>query len=180
MNGFFGKLFGLNKKSQAEPSAQKMVEEAVQTLLKSGGFDLSCDVQWEEEQSLILVDLFGADEGLVRAKDGQLLEAIQLFLTRFIQHQIKEETRIEVQVDCGGFRTQANEELITLAEKLKEQALERGKSVYFRALSPKDRKVIHQYLAEDARVKSRSVGDGHFKKIKIFPVRAQEEKRTNP
>ena len=60
-----------------------------------------------------------------------------------------------------------------LADKLKGIALEKGKSVYFRALPPKDRKVIHQYLANDQRVKSRSIGDGLFKKIKIYPVKGQ-------
>ena len=63
---------------------------------------------------------------------------------------------------------------VELAEKLKGIALEKGKSVYFRALPPKDRKVIHQYLAEDGRVKSRSIGEGHFKKIKIYPTQTSE------
>jgi hypothetical protein len=34
--------------------------------------------------------------------------------------------------------------------------------------------LIHQYLAEDGRVKSRSVGEGHFKKIKIYPNREKD------
>ena len=49
--------------------------------------------------------------------------------------------------------------------------MSKGKPVYFRALPPRDRKVVHQYLAEDGRVKSRSIGDGLYKKIKIFPVK---------
>jgi spoIIIJ-associated protein len=61
-----------------------------------------------------------------------------------------------------------------LADKLKGIAIDKGKSVYFRALPPKDRKLIHQYLAEDGRVKSRSVGEGHFKKIKIYPNREKD------
>ena len=78
---------------------------------------------------------------------------------------------LNVNLDCANFREQANEALIALAEKLKGIALDKGKSVYFRALPPKDRKVIHQYLAEDGRVKSRSIGEGHFKKIKIYPAK---------
>ncbi|MCB0415883.1 MAG: hypothetical protein KDD50_16215, partial [Bdellovibrionales bacterium] len=75
-----------------------------------------------------------------------------------------------------GFRQEANDELIKLAEKLKGIALKKKKSVYFRALPPKDRKIIHQYLAEDGRVKSQSVGDGLYKKIKIFPKKGNDER----
>ena len=60
--------------------------------------------------------------------------------------------------------------MITLAEKLKGIAVSKKKSVYFRALPPKERKIVHQYLADDDRVKSRSIGDGLYKKIKIYPA----------
>jgi spoIIIJ-associated protein len=81
---------------------------------------------------------------------------------------------VHVNLDCANFRKDAEAALIELADKLKDIALTKGKPVYFRALPPKDRKVVHQYLAEDGRVKSRSVGDGHFKKIKIFPLKDQQ------
>jgi spoIIIJ-associated protein len=58
-------------------------------------------------------------------------------------------------------------------------ALEKGRSVYFRALPPKDRKIIHQHLASDDRIKSRSVGEGNFKKIKIYPAKSSKENSDN-
>lgn len=106
-----------------------------------------------------------------------MIDALQLFLKRVIQHNFPED-RTNVVIDCNGFREESSKELIELAEKLKGIALEKGKSVYFRALPPKDRKIIHQHLAADERVKSRSIGDGLYKKIKIYPVKgaAQHEK----
>ena len=46
-----------------------------------------------------------------------------------------------------------------------------------RALAPKDRKTVHQHLAGDERVRSRSIGEGLFKKVKIYPAKsaAREE-----
>jgi spoIIIJ-associated protein len=74
-------------------------------------------------------------------------------------------------VDCGGYRDESAAALIERAENLKTIAIEQGKSVYYRALPPKDRKVVHQYLAQDPRVKSRSLGEGLYKKIKIYPAK---------
>jgi spoIIIJ-associated protein len=77
-------------------------------------------------------------------------------------------------VDCNGYREESEAALIERAEHLKKIAIEQGKSVYYRALPPKERKVVHQYLAQDGRVKSRSLGDGLYKKIKIYPAKGPE------
>ena len=70
------------------------------------------------------------------------------------------------------FRSEETEAaLIERAESLKTIAIEQGRSVYYRALPPKDRKVVHQYLSKDPRVKSRSLGEGLYKKIKIYPAK---------
>jgi spoIIIJ-associated protein len=166
MTGILGKLFGKKRK---EDGPEGLVEEILVQTLQLANLELSCEVK-SLDDSTIHVDIFGKDEEMLTSKEGQLLDALQLYVRRAVQHQIPDQN-INVNLDCSNFREQANEALIALAEKLKGIALEKGKSVYFRALPPKDRKVIHQYLAEDGRVKSRSIGEGHFKKIKIYPIK---------
>ncbi|MGZ3723261.1 MAG: Jag family protein [Bdellovibrionales bacterium] len=169
MTGIFGKLFGKKKKSDGPDG---MVDEILGQIIEMAQFELSYDIKTLEDGSLH-VDIFGKDEELLIGKEGALLDALQLYVRRAIQHQLPD-TNIIVNMDSANFREQANEALIALAEKLKDIALTKGKSVYFRALPPKDRKVIHQFLAEDGRVKSRSIGEGHFKKIKIYPAKGPE------
>jgi spoIIIJ-associated protein len=167
MTGFLGKLFGLKKKEVSGPEA--VVDEILGQVIKLSSLDLSYEVKPSKEGT-VQVDVFGNDEELLTSKEGQLLDALQLYVRRAVQHQMPDQP-LDVHLDCSNFREQANEALIALAEKLKGIALAKGKSVYFRALPPKDRKVIHQYLAEDGRVRSRSIGEGHFKKIKIYPIK---------
>jgi spoIIIJ-associated protein len=168
--GFLKNLFGGSKASAAN-TPEELVNESVLGLLDKAGLNLSFDLKTSEEDNnyVFEFDFFGEDEDLMKEKDGQLLDAIQLFATRVLQHHFSD-ARVTVNVDCNGFREETLEQLKELAEKLKNVALEKGRSVYFRALPPKDRKVVHQYLADDDRIKSRSVGEGHFKKIKIFPI----------
>lgn len=172
MTGFLGKIFG-GKKKKPE-GIEGLVEELLGRLISLSGWDLEVAIHRDEASGDVNVEFTGGDDELLLSKEGQLLDSLQLFVRRAVQHQLPDEQtgeQININLDCGGFREQANEALIQLAEKLKGIALAKGKSVYFRALPPKDRKVIHQYLAEDGRVKSRSIGDGHFKKIKIYPVK---------
>jgi spoIIIJ-associated protein len=175
MTGLLGRFFG--KKTEeikdsvaAEGSAEQLVSEVLDGLFAASNLDLSYSIERDGER--IAVEVSGDDEELLRTKEGQLLDAVQLFLTRVVQHQMKDE-RVNITVDNAGFREDSNKELIELAEKLKGIALEKGKPVYFRALPPRDRKIIHQHLAIDGRVKSRSVGDGLFKKIKIYPLKGE-------
>jgi len=168
----FGKLFGKKKK---EDGPEALVDGVLSQLLQLSQLELSYDIKTLEDGT-IHVDMFGKDEELLTTKEGQLLDALQLYVRRALQHQMPD-SQVNVDLDSANFREQANAALIDLAEKLKGIALSKGRSVYFRALPPKDRKVIHQYLAEDGRVKSRSVGEGHFKKIKIYPTKEIEDGR---
>lgn len=173
--GLLDKIFGAKEKGDG--AALDIIENTLQGIFEKGQFNLSYEIS-DDENGNINVELFGEDEGELTDREGQLLDAFQLYLKRVIQHQLPEE-KINVNCDANGYREESNQELIKLAEKLKKIALEKNKSVYFRTLAPKDRKTIHQYLAEDDRVKSRSVGEGHFKKIKIFPAKAEKREKKN-
>ena len=172
MKKFFGKLFG-SKKEVDTSNPTELIADVVSNLFALAEFKLSYDLSVDEGTGDIRLELYGDDEEILIEKEGQVLDAIQLYLKRVLQHQIPEE-HVNVHVDCAGFREQANQTLIDLADKLKSIAMDKGKPVYFRALPPRDRKVIHQHLAADGRVKSRSIGDGLYKKIKIYPIKGEE------
>lgn len=173
MAGFLSKLFG--GKGKEETNVQTMIKKTLEELFHKAYFDLSFDLKSSTSDSgevTVRIELYGADEELFKDRKGQILDAFQLYLKRVIQHNFPED-KTNIMVDCGGYREESEQALIDRAENLKTIAIEQNKSVYYRALPPKERKIVHQYLAKDPRVKSRSLGDGHFKKIKIFPAKAQ-------
>ena len=169
---FFKKLFGAGK-SKATSGVEALVSENLEGLIEKAGFELSYTIDSEQDAEgfqSISINLTGPDEELMKDRKGQLIDAIQLYLKRVVQHHFPED-KTSINVDCGGYREESEAALIERAENLKQIAIEQGKSVYYRALPPKDRKVVHQYLAKDPRVKSRSLGDGLYKKIKIYPAK---------
>ena len=165
--GLFTKFFG----GKTEKQKQSSVDELLKQIIEKGGFDISYDIgisDKSEDFQKMKIDFYGEEEKLFVERDGNLLDSFQLFIKRYLQHHFPGDMT-NVVCDCGDFRKKANQSLVELAERLKKKALDQGRSVYLRALSPKDRKVVHQFLAGDGRVKSRSVGDGLYKKIKIYP-----------
>lgn len=185
MSGFFSKLFGGGKKkttagtstsAAADGSAVSLIQQTMEGLIEKAHLDLTFDVRSEMngDTEEVTVEFSGQDEELLTEKEGALLDAFQLFFKRMLQHQMPD-ARVNVSFDCNGYRDESSKALVDLAEKLKEKCLEQGRSVYLRALPPKDRKIVHQHLANDERVRSRSVGDGLYKKIKIYPVKNQNK-----
>lgn len=174
MAGFLSKIFGSGKKSDLE----SVVEATLTGILEKGGFDLeyNLDVTKGAETTDVKIDFSGADEELLKDYKGQLLDAFQLIIKRVTQHNFPD-VITNVTVDSGGFRSESEAALIERAEHLKTIAIEQGKSVYYRALPPRERKVVHQYLALDLRIKSRSLGEGLYKKIKIFPIKNIESEK---
>lgn len=172
MAGFFSKIFGNGKKKDGPAEVEQLIESTIQGIIERADFKLNFNLVHtvENEEPAVIVNFEGEDEDLLKDREGQLIDAFQLLIKRVLQHHLPED-RTNILVDCNGYREESNQALIDLAEKLKGIALEKGKSVYFRALPPKDRKVIHQHLSNDQRVKSRSVGDGLYKKIKVYPIK---------
>jgi spoIIIJ-associated protein len=170
MAGFLRKLFGGGKKQSSE--VEGLAEKTLAGIIEKAGLELSFDLSFEksESESVLSIEFSGADEEALKDKKGELLDAFQLVVKRVLQHHFPED-KTTVLVDAGGYREETEKALIDKAENLKQMALEQGRSVYYRALPPKERKVVHQYLAQDPRIKSRSLGDGLYKKIKIYPVK---------
>lgn len=176
---FLRKLFG--SKKEAENPIEGLVKETLNGIIESAHFDISFKINVQKEEdgdSTLSIEFSGADEELFKERKGQLLDSFQLFIKRVVQHNFPDD-RTNITVDSGGYREETEQALIERAENLKAIAIEQGKSVYYRALPPKDRKVVHQYLAKDPRVKSRSLGEGLFKKIKIYPVKSQSNEAND-
>ena len=173
MKKIIGKLFGLDDR---EENILDFVGDTLQGVIERSGLELSFDAERDEDK--ITIELFGEDQKLLLSREAQLLNSLQLYLRRVLQCQNPEE-RYNLIVDCDKYRERADKSLLELAEKLKSMALNKGKPVYFRALSPRDRKLVHEYLASQSDVKSRSVGDGLYKKIKISPSNFDSKARES-
>jgi spoIIIJ-associated protein len=168
MMGIISKLFGGKKEGSVSDKALDIIEDCLNGVFDRGGLDLDYEID-ENDSGQVVVELFGKDEELLRQKEGQLLDSLQFFVKRVLQHKLQDE-RVDLIFDTNGYREEADKALVDLAERLKGIVLQKKKSAYVRALPPRERRVIHQHLAGDKRVKTRSIGDGHFKKIKIFPA----------
>ncbi len=146
-----------------------VAEHLLQELLDRGGFLLSFNIETNSVTGEIFIDIFGEDEHLLINKDGRLLLALQTYLNRAIHRCSSREEGAFVRIDSGAYFQQKDQQLLHLAEKLKNKALQTGQPVYFKSLPPFQRRKVHQFLSKDKQVQTISVGDGFYKNICITP-----------
>lgn len=97
---------------------------------------------------------------------GRVLDSLQYIVRKIAVKKI--ENRIRINLDVNNFRQERLEGLKVRAVELAEKVKEDGRTQVITSLNPSERRTIHMILQEDKDIRSRSVGDGLFKKILIY------------
>ena len=106
------------------------------------------------------------DEAGLTDQDGRALDSLQYIIRKIAAKKIAE--RIRINLDVNNFRKERLDGLKMKAVELAKQVKEDGRTQVITSLNPSERRAIHMILQEDKEIRSRSVGDGLFKKILIY------------
>ena len=149
---------------EASPEASEIVKSELANLLtllkipsqidiEIHGLTVHCTVRGEHEEELT-------------GQEGKILDSLQYLLRKIVAKKTTE--RLRIAIDVGEFRQRRIEDLKEKALELAVLVKEDGKTQMIPALNPSERRVVHMVLQEDKEIRSRSVGDGLFKKILIY------------
>jgi spoIIIJ-associated protein len=129
--------------------------------------DLDGDIDMDVEGDRAVVSVVGATLDELVGEDGQVLEALQE-LTRLAVHR-KTGVRARLMLDVGGFRARRRTELAELGRSVAEEVGRTGEPKKLRAMSPFERKIVHDAVAE-AGLRSESEGEEPHRRVVVFPV----------
>lgn len=148
------------------PSAENLaaIQADLHQLLTLMG--LPSEVQVVFEQNTVQCNISGMHEAHIVGAEGRTLDSLQYLLRKMVSRHLPD--RIMLALNAGDFRERRTEELKVRAVELAAQVKEDGKTQAIAALNPSERRVVHMALQEDKEVRSRSVGEGLFKKVLIY------------
>jgi spoIIIJ-associated protein len=129
--------------------------------------DLDGDIDMDVEGDRAVVSVVGATLDELVGDDGEVLEALQE-LTRLAVHRATG-VRARLMLDVGGFRARRRTELAELGRSIAEEVERTGEPKKLRAMSPFERKIIHDAVA-DAGLRSESEGEEPNRRVVVFPV----------
>jgi spoIIIJ-associated protein len=138
-------------------------------LLRLAALDAAAQISVDGEE--VQVDMYGSDEGLIIGRKGETLLALQFLVNRIAGRERQEgaEGHERILLDCEGYRVRRQEALRVLALKLGEKARAEGKTVSVSPMNAHDRRIFHVTLDGQHGVKTRSEGEGVFRRVMIIP-----------
>ena len=152
------------QEGDASPGSIEIVKEELLRMVELMGFPSTLDV--ETTGLAVICTLRGEFEENLAGPEGKVLDSLQYILRKIVSRKVPERLRISINV--GGFREKRLEELKLKAAELAALVKEDGKTQVLPGLNPSERRIIHMFFQEDKEIRSRSVGDGLFKKILIY------------
>lgn len=108
--------------------------------------DLDGDLDMDVEGDRAAVSIVGGDLQMLVGRDGDVLEALQELTRLAVYRETGERSRL--MLDVAGYRASRRAELVQLAEQTVAQVRESGAPVSLDPMSPFERKVVHDAVAE--------------------------------
>jgi spoIIIJ-associated protein len=137
------------------------------TLVDAMGLSGTVTARVDDDTVLVAVD--GEGLGLLVGQRGSTLQAIEELVRAVVQHGLSGRSA-RLRVDVGGYRERRREALAAfarqVAEEVRDTQVERG----LEPMSPPDRKVVHDTVADIEGVATSSEGEEPRRRVVISPA----------
>lgn len=143
--------------------AKKTLEDILRLL------EIPSKVEGHEESDRILLNIQGDGSGLLIGRKGQTLDALEYLINKIVHREDEQKKRIVI--DTENYRARREESLVNLARRLGAKVKKQGRPVTISPMSPHDRRIIHLALQNDKGLRTRSAGNGLFRRLIITPER---------
>ncbi len=153
------------QQEELQPAEVALLEKELAEIVRLMGF--TATVTTTVTGRSVTLTLHGDYEQELIGEDGKVLDSLQYLLRKIAGRKIAG-GGVRLTLDVGDYRVRRLAEMKALATELAERVRKDGKTQAIPALNPAERREIHILLQEDNEVRSRSVGDGMFKKVLIY------------
>lgn len=146
----------------AESEIAQMVRSWLEHVIELANLNL--DVRTAENDTQVIVRLYGRDARRLIEGHGELIDALQVLTNKALVGRRIEK---DIELDCQEFKGRRVEELEQKAREVADRVRRDGREQLLPAMTPIERRIVHLALADDAEVATVSRGDGFYKRVAI-------------
>ncbi len=155
----------------------KMAKEVLENILRP--FDVPLVVEGSLKDDHIYLEIISNGSGIFIGRRGQTLDALQYIVNKIVKKGSPQ--NLPIIVDSENYRERRKRTLIDMARELGRKAKRSSKPVASSPMSAHDRRIIHLTLKREKGVRTKSKGEGAFRKVVVFPTKKNHvSKNTRP
>ena len=162
-SGDFESFFADVPEQGPESDQAKVARDWCEEVISMASLDLVA--RTEENETQIIVRLYGADGRKLIDRHGELLDAIQVLANKAL---VGRKVEKEIELDCESFKDKRTEDLAQRARDVADRVRKGGREELLPAMTPIERRIVHIALRDDADVTTESRGDGFYKRVAIL------------
>jgi spoIIIJ-associated protein len=140
-------------------------KQILQDILDRMEFVAMVEVVQREEG--IGLDIKGEDMGRIIGKEGATLKALEIVVSTILGQLTGE--RLRVEIDADGYKDKRKKALERLAKDAADEVASSGKERVLPPMNPADRRIIHIFLKDNAKITTFSKGFGRERRLVIAP-----------
>jgi len=146
-------------------SVDEVVKNFLDKLFLHMGINVEVVMEYNEEESVIDIELKCEEMGVLIGKRGQTLDSIQ-YLTSLVANK-DIENYVKIKMDTENYRQRRRETIENLAKNIASKVKKTRKPAYLEPMNPYERRIIHSTLQNDKYVDTYSEGDEPFRKVVV-------------
>ena len=146
-----------------ESEAAKSVRDWCEQVLDLA--KLNSTIRTEENETQIIVRLYGGDAYRFIDRHGEVLDALQVLANKAL---VGRKIDKDIELDCESFKERRVSDLEDRARKLADRVREDGREQLLPAMSPIERRIVHLALQDDEAVTTESRGEGFYKRVAVI------------
>lgn len=126
----------------------------------------------EDERPALWLIVRGKDANALVGHHAKTLDTVQYLFRMLVRRRVDGD--YDLVLDADGYRERRLRNLQSLAAKTADRVVSSGRMVRLRPMPSHERRLIHMFLREDARVKTHSVGKGQDRAVTVVPANEDE------
>ena len=146
-------------------SVDEVVKNFLDKLFLHMGINVEVVMEYNEEESVIDIELKGEEMGVLIGKRGQTLDSLQYLVSLVVNKNV--ENYIRVKVDTENYRQRRKETLENLAKNIAYKVKKTRRPVSLEPMNPYERRIIHSTLQNDKYISTHSEGDEPYRRVVV-------------
>ncbi|MCD8117873.1 MAG: protein jag [Lachnospiraceae bacterium] len=133
---------------------------------KGMNIEAQVDIAYDEEESVMKIEVSGPEMGTLIGKRGQTLDSLQYLVSLVVNK--KGDKYVRVILDTEDYRNRRKETLENLAKNVAEKVKKTRRRVSLEPMNANERRIIHAALQDDKYVTTKSEGEEPYRHVVVY------------